>query len=170
MAMDLFAEDLGELLDRSELLQNGRPDDLAAQSLDPGDDRRYRNLNPLLEKSVSDGRAVIGGDRMVPILNEGLLGQKSFFDLAFRGRGELARRRPLIGDRKSLRILAICSQRGEEPRLVDSKLFFEGRALDQAFCVAPKEIPDLAGRKASVNLAHTGLLPENCNPAVHFCL
>ena len=111
---------------------------VATQSLRSTDDRGDGNSNPLLEQPVPDGRAVVTRDRKIFILDQGLLGQESLLDLIFRGCRQFPRRRALIGDRKSLGIVPIDSQKSEEPRLVDAECLFDGRTLQQALRVAPQ--------------------------------
>jgi len=65
---------------------------MAAQGLRPVDNRQDRKSNPLLEKSVSDGRIVIGRDGQLPVLNQRLIEPKSLPDLFLNFRGELGRR------------------------------------------------------------------------------
>lgn len=48
------------------------------------------------------------------------------------------------------------------------KRLFDGGALQQAIRVAPQQVPDMIGRKTSVDLVPTFLLPEHCIPDIHF--
>ena len=109
---------------------------IATQSLRSSDDRGDGHSNPLLKQPVPDGRVVVTCDRQIWILDESFLGQESLLDRLFRGGREFPRRRSLIGDRESLRIVPIDSQKSEEPRLVDAEGLFDGRTLQQALRAA----------------------------------